>query len=42
MWDYDKLFAEGNIVGLKETKENKLYTHVVYEKEDWLDYFNKL
>lgn len=34
MWDYDKLFAEGNIVGLKETKENKLYAHVVYGKEN--------
>ena len=40
MWDYDKLFAEGNVIGLKDTKENKLYTHVVYEKEDWMDYFN--
>lgn len=40
MWDYDKLFAKGNVIGLKETKENKLYTHVVYEKEDWMDYFN--
>ena len=40
MWDYDKLFAKRNVIGLKETKENKLYTHVVYEKEDWMDYFN--
>lgn len=40
MWNYDKLFAKGNVIGLKETKENKLYTHVVYEKEDWVDYFN--
>lgn len=40
MWNYDKLFAKGNVIGLKETKENKLYTHVVYEKEDWTDYFN--
>ena len=40
MWDYDKLFAKGNIIGLKDTKENKLYTHVVYKKEDWMDYFN--
>lgn len=40
MWDYDKLFTKGNVIGLKETKENKLYTHVVYEKEDWMDYFN--
>lgn len=40
MWDCDKLFAKGNVVGLKDTKENKLYTHVVYEKEDWIDYFN--
>lgn len=40
MWDYDKLFTKGNVIGLKDTKENKLYTHVVYEKEDWIDYFN--
>ena len=40
MWDYDKLFAKGNIIGFKDTKENKLYTNVVYEKEDWMDYFN--
>ena len=40
MWDYDKLFAEGNVIGLKETKENKLYTYVVYEKVGWMDYFN--
>lgn len=40
MWNYDKLFIKGNVIGLKDTKENKLYTHVVYEKEDWMDYFN--
>ena len=40
MWNYDKLFTKGNVIGLKDTKENKLYTHVVYEKEDWMDYFN--
>ena len=40
MWDYNKLFTKGNVIGLKDTKENKLYTHVVYEKEDWMDYFN--
>lgn len=40
MWDYDKLFTKGNVVGLKDTKENKLYIHTIYEKEDWMDYFN--
>ena len=40
MWDYDKLFAKGNVIGLKETKENKLSTYVIYKKENWMDYFN--
>ena len=49
MWDYDKLFAEGNVVGLKNKKTNNLSPTIVYQKElwgeigyvDWKDYFNK-
>lgn len=29
MWDYDKLFAEGNIVGIKILSSNKVYNYVV-------------
>lgn len=35
MWDYDKLFAEGNVVGLKNNQENKIYPSTVYGKEYW-------
>lgn len=37
MWDYDKLFAEGNIVGVKWTltKTNNINTHIVRNKRDW-------
>ena len=49
MWDYDKLFAEGNVVGLKNKKTNKFNPITVYQKElwgeigyiDWKNYFNK-
>lgn len=29
MWDYDKLFAEGNIVGIKVLSSNKFYNYIV-------------
>lgn len=29
MWNYDKLFAEGNIVGIKVLSSNKFYNYIV-------------
>lgn len=29
MWDYDKLFAEGNVVGIKVLSSNKFYNYIV-------------
>lgn len=29
MWDYDKLFAEGNIVGVKNCYEDKIYNNAI-------------
>ena len=40
MWDYDKLFAEGNIVGFKHSDENQIHPYIIYEKNDCMDYFN--
>lgn len=34
MWDYDKLFAEGNIVGIKNNKTNKIYIDSIDTKSD--------
>ena len=34
MWNYDKLFAEGNVVGIKNNKTNKTYIDVIETKED--------
>lgn len=37
MWDYDKLFAEGNIVGIRWTltNTNNIETHIVRNRRDW-------
>lgn len=37
MWDYDKLFAEGNIVGVRWTltNTNNIETHIVRNRRDW-------
>ena len=48
MWDYDKLFAEGNIVGLHNVREGETYGWTVVDKSywhqsgqiNWQDYFN--
>lgn len=48
MWDYDKLFSEGNIVGIKNKLTNILNPTTVYDKSlwgnigyvDWRNYFN--
>lgn len=40
MWDYDKLFAEGNIVGFKHSDENQIHPYIIYKKNDCMDYFN--
>lgn len=40
MWDYDKLFAEGNIVGFKHSNEEQIHPYIIYEKNDCMDYFN--
>lgn len=29
MWDYDKLFAEGNVVGIKNCYKNRIYNNVI-------------
>lgn len=49
MWDYDKLFAEGNVVGLKNVPQNRIFPSSVDGKEywgkegyvDWRDYRNE-
>lgn len=43
MWDYDKLFAEGNIVGLKNLDTGDIYTHTIwnYNSSYWNEYKNK-
>lgn len=49
MWDYDKLFAEGNVVGLKNKQQNRIFSSPVYGREfwgkegcvDWRDYYNE-
>lgn len=33
MWDYDKLFVEGNIVGIKNCYRNKVFNSVIDESE---------
>lgn len=48
MWDYDKLFAEGNVVGLCNVREGETHVWTVCEKKywekinhiNWQDYFN--
>ena len=48
MWDYNKLFAEGNIVGLHNVREGETYGWTVVNKSywhqsgqiNWQDYFN--
>lgn len=48
MWDYDKLFAEGNIVGLRNVREGETYGWTVVDKSywhqsgqiNWQDYFS--
>lgn len=37
MWDYDKLFAEGSVVGLKNISLNKIFNHGVTCKKYWDD-----
>lgn len=39
MWDYDKLFAEGNILGIKNCYENFIFNQVVNFSEPgfWID-----
>lgn len=48
MWNYDKLFAEGNIVGLKNKQQDKIYPSSVDGRKywgnegyiNWKEYFN--
>ena len=48
MWDYNRLFAEGNIVGLHNVREGETYGWAVVNKSywhqsgqiNWQDYFN--
>ena len=40
MWDYDKLIAEGNVVGFKHSDENQIRPYIIYEQNDCIDYFN--
>lgn len=35
MWDYDKLFAEGNVIGLKNVGKGIVYTLVVNSPLNW-------
>ena len=41
MWDYDKLFAKGNIVGVKNCYENFIYNQIIDFNENsfWVDCF---
>lgn len=49
MWDYDKLFAEGNVVGLRNKQQNRIFPSPVCGREywgkegyvDWRDYYNE-
>lgn len=34
MWDYDKLFAKGNIVGVKNCYENFIYNQIIGSSEN--------
>lgn len=40
MWDYDKLFAEGNVVGFKHSDEDQIHPYIIYEKNECMNYFN--
>lgn len=39
MWDYDKLFTDGNIVGVKNCYENFIYNQIIDPSENnyWVD-----
>ena len=39
MWDYDKLFAEGNIIGIKNIARNKVFNHVINREDgiEWIE-----
>lgn len=49
MWDYDKLFAEGNVVGLRNKQQNRIFPSPVCGREywgkewyvDWREYYNE-
>lgn len=49
MWDYDKLFAENNVIGLKALHNDKIFVHGVSDeyhwgetnRVDWHDFRNK-
>lgn len=49
MWDYIKLFSEGNVVGLKNVQQNRIFPSPVDGREywgkegyvDWRDYYNE-
>lgn len=49
MWDYDKLFAEGNVVGLRNKQQNRIFPSPICGKEywgregyvDWREYCNE-
>lgn len=40
MWNYDKLFAKGNILGIKSSITGKIYNHVVEKFQHWTVYMN--
>lgn len=35
MWDYDKLFAENNVIGLKALHNDKIFVHGVSDECHW-------
>lgn len=37
MWDYNKLFADGNIIGIKNSYRNKIYNSVIDTNMIWFD-----
>ena len=49
MWDYDKLFAKNNVIGLKALHNDKIFVHGVSDeyhwgetnRVDWHDFRNK-
>lgn len=43
MWDYNKLFAKGNIIGLKSLDIGHTYIHIIrnYDSSYWNKYKNK-